>query len=495
MLIDPHRTRSVALADRHLQIHPGSDALLALAMMRVILEEGLEDRAWIERHTVGFAALRERALGCSLDEAARVTGVAPADIVWLARLYATTRPAMLRIGIGLQHHTNGGMTVRTLACLPALVGAWGVPGGGAMYNNAGAFPINKDTLLGEALARCTRRRVNCNQLAAALTDLEPPVEALYVYNGNPVLSLPDRTRLLRGLARDDLFTVVHEQMLTDTARFADVVLPATTQLEQLDLHISYWHYHLAVNRPALAPAGECKSNYEVFQLLAERLGIADAALREPPESIVRRMLETVHPYLEGIEVEALLRDGGWFRLRTPEVPFVPFADGRFPTPSGKVELYSETMARDGLDPLPAYVAPLESRDGSPELARRFPLAFVTPSAEHFLNSTFAHLRGAVEREGSEPRLEIHPADAAPRGIASGDLVRVRNDRGACLLRAAVGDGVPPGTVLAATMWWRADSPQGTTPNATTCARFADLGRGSTYNTNLVEVERVEEVRP
>ncbi|MBI2194147.1 MAG: molybdopterin oxidoreductase family protein [Planctomycetes bacterium] len=490
LAIDPHRTGTALAADGYYQIRPGTDGLLALALMRIIIEEGLQDREFIEKHTLGFDRLRECVFGYSLADAARITGLSVEDIAGLARLYAGTKPAFIRIGIGVQHHTNGGMAVRAISCLPALVGAWGVPGGGALYNNSGAFPMNKETLIGDLPAK-RRRRVNISQLGEALTSLSPPVSALYVYNGNPVLSLPDQNAILTGLSRPDLFTVVHEQMMTDTAVFADILLPATMQFEHFDLHVSYWHFYVGVNRPALPARGECKSNYEVFQLLAKRLGINDPALRRSPEEVALRMLRASHPYLEGIDAENLVLNGGFARLRTPEIPFVPFRDGRFGTPSGKVEFYSSTLEEQGHDPLPNYVPPAESREGSPDLFQKFPLQFLTPSSRYFLNSNFANLAAVRELEGSRPRIRMHVEDAEARGIREGDLVRVWNDRGSCLLFAQVGLDVPPGTVLATTLWWRSQSPDRTSPSATTSGRLADLGHGSTYNTNLVQVARME----
>lgn len=493
VLIDPRRSSSALLADRCYQINPGTDGLLALGLMKILIEEKLCDGEYVARSTVGFEALSERVSRLDLGEAARVTGISVREMRDLARLYATRKPALIRIGIGLQHHDNGGMAVRAIACLPALVGAWGARGGGLLYNNNAAFPMSKEALLDGVPLEAGRRKININQVGAALTETPPAVYALYVYNGNPFHTLPNQRRVAAGLAREDLFTVVHEQVMTDTARFADVLLPATAQFEQFDLHTSTWHYYLSVNRPCVPPPGECKSNFEVFQLLAQRLGVKDELLELAPEAVAERLLANPHPYLDGITLKRLL-DEGSIHLRTPEIPFVPFAGGRFPTPSGKVELYSEAMAQNGLDPLPRWVPPSESAMGSPDLHSKFPLMLLTPSGRSFMNSTFADVPALRAREGGRPVLEIHPADAARRGVGPGDLVEVRNDRGVCFLYACVTEDVPPGTVASSGMWWSQDRPGWGTPNATTSCRLSDLGRGSTFNTNLVEVTRISEER-
>jgi anaerobic selenocysteine-containing dehydrogenase len=491
VLIDPRRTRSAGMADRFYQIHPGTDGLLALGLMKVLIEEKRYDEEYVARSTVGFEALADRVARINLGAVARVTGIGEEEIRDLARLYGMAKPALIRIGIGLQHHDNGGMTVRAIACLPALVGAWGVRGGGLLFNNNGAFPLSKEALLAGLPVGRGRRTVNINQVGAALTESPPTVHALYVYNGNPVHTLPDQRRVVAGLAREDLFTVVHEQVMTDTARFADILLPATAQFEQFDLHASTWHYYLSVNRPCVPPPEECKSNFEVFQLLARRLGLRDDLLELSPEAVASRLLVTRHPFFEGISFLRLMAEGS-VHLSTTEIPFVPFADGRFPTPSGTVEFYSEAMARDGLDPLPNWTPPSESALGSPDRHKKYPLTFLTPSARFFLNSTFADLSPLRASEGGEPVLEIHPDDAAPRAINSGDLVQVGNDRGVCFLYARVTRDIHQGTVASSGMWWGRDRPGWTAPNATTSCRLSDLGRGSTFNTNLVEVARIME---
>ncbi|MHB1006529.1 MAG: molybdopterin-containing oxidoreductase family protein [Chloroflexota bacterium] len=491
VLVDVHRNRTADVADHFVQLRPGTDAALALGLMNVIVEEGLYDAAFVAAHTVGFPALKERAREYPPERVAAITGVPAERIRWLARLYATTKPSFLRIGNGLQHHSNGGMAVRTITCLPALVGAWGQPGGGGYKSTSGYFKLNGAAIeRADLLPSPAPRRISMNQLGEALLRAEPPVRALYVYNSNPAAVVPAQAKVLAGLAREDLFTVVHEQLLTDTAAYADVVLPATTCLEHMDLYRCYGHLYLQLAEPAIAPVGESKPNVEVFRLLSERLSLDDPCLRDSAEDIIRQALDTDSPYMAGITFERL-RAEKIVRLNLPK-PFVAFADGRFPTPSGKVEFYSERMERDGYDPLPTYVPPAEGLD-SPDAAlrARYPLALVTPPAHHFLNSSFANLPNALAHEG-RPTLEIHPEDAAARGIGEGDLVRAFNDRGEAKVYARVAATVLPGVVVGMGVWWPRHSPGGTNLNATTPDRLADMGGGATFFSNLVQVEKAEQ---
>jgi anaerobic selenocysteine-containing dehydrogenase len=490
--IDVQRNRTTAFADQFVQLRPGTDAALALGMMHVFIRDGLHDDEYIRAHTVGFDELAERVREYPPERVEQISGV-PADTVErLAREYATTRPAFIRIGNGLQHHDNGGMAVRTIACLPGLVGAWRDVGGGAVKSNGGYAAMNDAALMRpDLLAGRAPRTINMNQLGHALTELDdPPVAAMVVYNANPAVIAPDQTRVLAGLAREDLFTVVHEQVLTDTARYADVLLPATTHFEQTDLYSSYWHLYLQLAEPAIAPLGEAKSNVEFFSALARRLGFEDACFTDDVETLIGQALDNpVNPFLDGITLDRL-KEGGAVRLNV-EQPHPAFADGHFPTPSGKIELYSERMALDGLDPLPSHTPLTEGGDGEQLPSGPYPLLFITPPNHFFLNSTYANMPSNVRSE-TRPRLEIHPEDARSRGILDGDAVRVFNDRGQVQLEAALTDDVRPGVVVSRGLWWGRHSPGGHGVNATTPQRLADMGGGATFFSNLVDVDRVEQ---
>lgn len=486
--IDVHRNRTSAFADRFIQVRPGSDAALALGMMHVIVRDGLHDRAYVDAHTVGFEALCARLDAYPPERVARITGVPAHEIEALGREYATIRPAFIRIGNGLQHHDNGGMAVRTIACLPALVGAWRDVGGGAVKSNAGYAAMNEAALTRpDLLHGRSARTINMNQLGQALTALDdPPVKALFVYNSNPAVIAPDQTQVLAGLAREDLFTVVHEQLMTDTARYADIVLPATTHFEQTDLFSSYWHLYLALAEPVIERVGEAKPNVELFALLAKRMGFEDTCFDDDVETLIRQALDNPsNPFLAGITLERLKEDGP-VRLNV-EQPHSAFADGRFPTPSGKIELHSARMTAAGYDPLPAHVPLIEGGDGEQPPSGPYPLVFITPPNHFFLNSTYANMPSNVRSE-ERPRLEIHPDDARARGIADGDAVRVFNARGDVQLEAALSDDVRPGVVVSRGLWWGRHSPGGHGVNATTPQRLADMGGGATFFSNLVEVQ-------
>ena len=488
--IDVHRNRTSAFADRFVQVRPGTDAALALGMMHVIIRDRLHDAEYVQAYTVGFDELVARVQEYPPERVERITGVPATDIEALAREYATTRPSFIRIGNGLQHYDNGGMAVRTIACLPALVGAWRDVGGGAVKSNAGYAAMNDAALLRpDLLAGRAPRTINMNQLGQALTELDdPPVKAMVVYNTNPAIIAPDQTRVLAGLARDDLFTVVHEQVLTDTARYADILLPATTHFEQTDLYSSFWHLYVAYAEPAIAPLGEAKSNVEFFSLLAQRLGFDDPCFQEDVDTLIAQALDNPNnPYLDGITLETL-KQGQPVRLNV-ETPHPAYADGHFPTPSGKIELYAERMVRAGHDPLPTHTPLMEGGDGEHLPDGPYPLLFITPPNHFFLNSTYANMPSNVRSEG-RPSLEIHPEDARKRGILDGDAVRVFNGRGDVQLEASLTEDVRPGVVVSRGLWWGRHSPGGHGVNATTPQRLADMGGGATFFSNLVEVDRV-----
>ncbi|PYS93913.1 MAG: molybdopterin oxidoreductase [Acidobacteria bacterium] len=487
--IDPRRTRTADQCDEHIAPLPGTDAALALGLMHVIFAEGLEDRDYLERHTVGAEELRRHVREYAPARVAEICGLEAETIVRLAREYATTRPAVIRLNYGLQRHAGGGMAVRTITCLPAVTGAWRDAAGGCLLSTSSTFPLNYAALERPDLLPTPRpRTLNMSVLGGALTKVvDPPVRALYVYNSNPAAVAPDQAQVLAGLKRDDLFTVVHEQFMTDTCDYADIVLPATTQLEHFDLHKAYGHLYLIVNEPAIAPLHEAKSNSEVFRLLAARLGFAEDCFKDSDEEIARQALATDHPALQGITLERV-REHGWLRLNVPET-FAPFADGNFPTASGKCELYSERLAAQGLPPVPEFIPPHESRASAPALAARFPLALVSPAAHAFLNSSFANLPKQLRQE-RRPFIEINPQDADVRGIADGDRVRAFNERGACELTAVVTTRARAGVVVSPSVWWNKLSPDGVNINQLTSQALTDMGGGATFYDALVEVERL-----
>jgi anaerobic selenocysteine-containing dehydrogenase len=486
--IDPYRNRTLDHAHHHIQLRPGTDAAFALAVMNVIVSEGLEDRDYIERYTLGFDRLCERIAEYPPARAASICGIAEDEIINFAREYAMTKPAVIRINYGLQRHAGGGMAVRAIACLPAITGAWRDVGGGLLLSSGGMFKLNEFALQRPDLIRGNPRTINMVKLGEALTSIKPPIRALYVYNSNPAAVAPDQSRVIEGLRREDLFTVVHEQFQTDTADYADILLPATTQLEHRDLVRPYGHYYLVYNEPAIAPLGEAKPNWEVFKLLAERMGFEEDCFKDTDEDIIRQALETDDLALSGITLERLKREG-WVRLNLPE-KFAPFAEGGFATPSGKCEFYSEQMERMGLDPLPNYVPPRESAETAPELAARYPIQLLSPPANSFLNSSFSHLPSFLKSE-RRPIVEINPEDAARRQISDGDTVRVWNDRGQCQLIAHISTRVKPGVAVALSIWWNKLSPGGANINRTTSQALTDIGAGATFYDNLVEIAKLE----
>jgi len=487
--IDPYRSLTAEKCQVHLAPLPGTDAALALGMMHVLIAEDLLDHDYIDRYTLGFDALRQRVREYPPERAAQITGLPAADIVALARDYGTIKPAAIRLNYGMQRHAGGGMAMRTAACLPALVGAWREPAGGALLSSSGAYPVNSKALERPDLIWNNPRTINMSAIGDALLETRnPPIRAIYVYNSNPLAVAPESAKVVAGFSREDLFCVVHDVFLTDTADYADIVLPATTQLEHLDVHSSYGHLYVLANNPAIAPLGEAKPNTEVFRLLAARMGFGEDCFRESDEDIARNAFLPDHPRLRGLDWEKL-RTEGWRRLDVP-TPFAPFAQGSFPTPSGKCEFYSESLKQQGIDPLPTYIPPRESAASNPALAAKFPLAIISPPARHALNSTFANLPVFIEHEQT-PWLDIHPDDAAARGIADGDQVRVFNGRGSLRLTARVSTRSRTGVVVALSIWWRKLSPDGNNANALTGQALTDLGRAATFYDCLVEVERLE----
>jgi anaerobic selenocysteine-containing dehydrogenase len=519
VVIDPAQTRTARLAGEWVPIRPGADGALALAMMQVIVAEGLHDSDYIARYTVGFDALAERVAAWTPERAAALTGIECGRIVDLARAYATTRPAAIRVNYGMQRHAGGGMAMRTIACLPALVGAWRDEGGGIQLSTSGFFRhLDRTTLYRPRLLGDRQpRTINMNRLGDALSldparlaaahyhprpidripapaEAGPPVKALIVYNTNPAAVCPDQDAVVQGLQREDLFTVVLEHFQTDTADYADYLLPATTQLEHWDILKPYGHLYLGLNRPAIAPVGQSLPNSEIFRRLAAAMGYDDSAFRQSDEEVLRELIESQrHSRFATITWERLL-EAGYGRLNLPQ-PYLRFAEGNFPTPSGKCEFYSERMAQDGYDPVPTYTPPAwqvtppvysqgVNGNGTNGTAATRGIAVetlvcISPPAHSFLNSTFANIERFRQRE-LEPLLIIHPADAARRSIADGAAVRVWNERGSITLTARVQETVIAGTVAAPGIWWAKFSPDGRNINQLTAQAEADMGAGALF---------------
>jgi anaerobic selenocysteine-containing dehydrogenase len=482
-VIDPIRTRTAALADRHFAIQPGSDAALALGMMHIIIGERLYDAAYVEKHTSGFQALSERARAYDPGRVAALTGIPKEDVIQLAREYATVRPAVIRMNYGVQRSERGGMAVRAIAALPALTGSYQDCGGGLHMSTSQAFQFNRAALERPDLEQRSplgrqARLVNMSELGKALTELDsPPVKALVVYNSNPAAIAPNQNLVLRGLKRDDLFTVALEQFQTDTADHADIVLPVTTFLEHTDLYLSYGHYYVQLARPVLDAPGEVRSNVDIFRALAKRMGFDDPCFDDSDDDMIRAVLDSDHPFLEGITLERLDGEGSVrLNVSAPGTPFLPFAHGGFGTPSGKCEFGAEDLG---------YVPPVESRLGDVALRKRYPLEMLSSKNDDSMNSTFGN-RPEVDRQTAA--LHLHGDDAARRGIRSGDQIRAFNDRGSLRLTAEVDGVVPPGVVRAPAVRWNKHAPDRRGPNALTSDRLTDIGGGPVFYSCLVEVE-------
>ncbi|HOX88990.1 MAG TPA: molybdopterin oxidoreductase family protein [Burkholderiaceae bacterium] len=482
--IDPYRSLTAEKCHQHIALLPGTDGALALGLIHVLVREGWLDRDYIARHTLGFDELAARAAAWPPERAAAQCGIEAAVIEQLARDYAHTRPAAIRLNYGIQRVRGGGNAVRLVTALPALCGHWRDAAGGVLLSTSAVYPRDNAALQRpDLLAGRAPRTVNMSTIGEALHRADPPIEALIVYNSNPVAVAPQSREVAAGFAREDLFTVVLEQFQTDTADYADWVLPATTQLEHLDVHASYGHLSVLANNPAIDPLGEALPNTEIFRRLATKMGYAEPCFSDTDDQIAAAAFKR-----EGTGAQldwATLKARGWQRLAVPEV-YAPFAQGGFPTPSGKCEFASSAAAAAGLDPVPDYVPPYEGPRSNPETAVRFPLAMISPPARNFLNSSFVNVQSLRDTEG-EPALEIHPVDAAARGIADGSRVRVFNDRGELDLLARVTDRARPGVVVALSIWWKKLARDGKNVNELTHQRLTDIGRGPSFYDCLVEV--------
>ncbi|HDR9057917.1 TPA: molybdopterin oxidoreductase family protein [Burkholderia vietnamiensis] len=491
--IDPYRSLTAEKCHQHIALKPGTDGAFALGMMHVLITENLLDHDYIANHTVGFEALKARALSYPPERVARICGIDASELIELARRYGATRKASIRLNYGMQRVRGGGNAVRAIASLPALTGAWRDRAGGLLLSSSEFAPIDHAALLRPDLIpgwpHKLPRIINMNAIGDALLHpgddaFGPKVEAVIVYNSNPVAVAPDSSKVAAGFAREDLFTVVLEHFQTDTADFADIVLPATTQLEHLDIHKSYGHTYVMANLPAIPPVGEARPNTEIFRGIARSMGLDEPALYHSDEEVAQAALRWDDPTLDSDW--NTLKHAGWVKLKLADAPF---ANGGFRTPSGKCEFHSARLEQMGLDPVPDYLPPYESAEASPELAARYPLAMISPPARHFLNSTFVNVESLRSTEG-EPHLDIHPADAESRGIGDGDTVRIFNDRGSMQAVARVTDRARAGLVVGLSIWWKKLSADGRNANEVTSQALTDLGNSATFYDCLVEVERI-----
>ena len=483
--IDPRKSETAEKCHEHIALLPGTDGALALALMHELIQNDWLDHDYLERYTLGWEALKERALQWSPERAAAICGIAPGQIRALAQAYGACahngQKAAIRMNYGLQRVHGGGNAVRLIACLPALIGAWRTRAGGVLLSSSGAFPVQRAALQRpDLLAGRTPRTINMatigdDLLRPSSPAFGPAVEALIVYNSNPVAIAPESAKVVQGFARADLFTVVLEHFQTDTADYADYILPATTQLEHWDVHSAYGHTDALLNRPAIAPLGEAKPNTQIFRELARHMGLTEPCLQDSDEALCRQA------YGDAVSFDALLTNG-FVTLTTREAPF---AQGNFPTPSGKCEFFSERLAARGLDGMPDHVPNHEAANSS----SAYPLAMISPPARNFLNSSFVNVKSLQDSEG-EPLLEIHPDDAAVRGIADGDTVRVFNDRGVYQCRARISARARAGVVNGLGVWWRKMGLNGTNVNQLTSQNLTDLGHGPTFYDCLVEVALV-----
>lgn len=495
VVIDPRRTRTAQGADWHIAPRPATDGALALGLGHVIVAEGWHDVAWLEQYTVGWPELRARLAQFPPERVAGITGVAADEIVKLARLYATTKPGLIKSADGLQRHPNGGQTFRALLMLPALTGQYGLRGGGFGYSTSGYLQWDSEAVNKWSECPPPGRVVNMNRLGAALLGevSDPPIMSLFVFGANPAASSPNAGLIVQGLQRADLFTVVHELFMTDSAEYADIILPATSQLEQIDLHKAYGHTQLTYNAQAIPPLGECKSNWEVMRLLAREVGFTESWLNDSAETVIADVLSATachNPALQGITLETLQQQGAVSLRLDSDVPFV---DGHFPTPSGKIELFSRTLAQLGLDPLPAWTPAADPdfpQSPNPSISSFPPLNLISGAAHHFVSSSFGNRVDFLRHEG-ETFVEINPRDSAERGIQHGQLVTVANARGAFMARARVTDAVRPGVVVSPKGRW-ANHSGGRHVNYTTSDALGDMAGQSTFHTNAVWITPLAE---
>ncbi len=508
VVIDPLRSRTAAQADWHIPIRPGTDAALALGMMNVIISEGLYDRDYVERYTVGFDELAARAAEYPVEKVSAITGIPVEDILTLSREYATQQPSVIRLGVAIERSRNGGQASRAINCLPALVGAWRHVGGGYIGLTLGAFALKWDAMSRPDWITEGTRVFNLNKLGKVLLEVsDPPIKSLMVYNVNPMVQAPDQERIKQGLMRDDLFTVVSDLFMTDTARYADILLPATMQAEQTDLMFSWGHFYWTYNNKAIEPPGETVSNAQLFRLLAETMGFNEPEWKRTDEEMIRDFVDWSSPFMSGVTFEQLKTQGYARNLIGDKDTRAPHAEGNFATPSGKCEFVSSLAAygnfvpppfrsgyaalQDGsyIDPVPTYIPPFESPDSAPEIAAKYPLNIISPKAHGFLNSQYANERKQQKREGDAVVI-LHPDDAQTRGIGDGDSVRVFNDRGMFVGTARISTDTMKGVVASYLGHWASDSRSGSAVNSISSNRTANMGQAPTFSDNLVQVSKI-----
>ena len=483
--IDPHRSLTAQKCQQHIAILPGTDGALALSLLHVLIRDGLIDHAYIQAYTHGFAALAERAQAYPPAKAADICGITVEEIENLAQLLGKTalqdqQAVLMKLGYGMQRVRGGGNAVRAAIAIPTVLGAWRHKAGGLIMSTSGFFPFNTQALERPDLRQQPARTVNLSQLGnALLQDGDDKIEALIVYNCNPVAILPDSAKVAAGFAREDLFTVVLEHFQTDSADYADIILPATTQLEHRDIHRAYGHNYIQLSQQAIQPLGECKPNTEIFRLIAARMGLTDAALQEDDTSLMQQVFDWQHPHTQAMQW-AILQSQGWQHLAVPDAPF---AHGNFPTHSGKFEFVAAEL---GEYAVPDFLPPHESALNQPALAQRYPLQFISPPARHFLNSSFVNVT-SLHSKTPEPTVELNPLDAALRGIENGQMVTVKNDRGSFTALAVITDNVRQGVVVASSIWWKKLAKDGKNCNEVASQALTDLGAAATYYDCLVEV--------
>jgi anaerobic selenocysteine-containing dehydrogenase len=510
VVIDPFKSRTAKQADWHIAIKPGTDAALALGMMNVIIQEGLVDHDYVEKYTLGYEELKARAAEFPVERVSEITGIPAADIVELAREYATTPPAAIREGVAVERCPGGGDAVRAITCLPALIGAWRHVGGGAVEMPIYEFPMSVAHVSRPDWIKPGTRVLNELDLGAALTGkmkLDPPIKSVFVYNSNPVSQAPDAGELVRGLQRDDLFTVCSELFITDTAKYADILLPSTMQAEQYDIMVTWGHLYIMLNQPAIPAPGECVANIDLFRRLAKTMGFNDEYWDLTDDEWLTLSYDWSSPALEGITLDVLKKEG-WKRLNVgmPDVR-APHAEGNFKTPSGKCEFkssmaeggnmvldvwrsgYTEMQVGGYVEPVPNYIPPHEVIDSEPKKAAQFPLNLISPKPHAFLNTQYGNEGPQMKRQG-EQRIMINPADAASRSIANGAYVRVFNERGTFEAKADLTDDVGAGLIVTNVGHWPGLNRTGTAVNSTTAPRHANLGQAGVYSDNRVEVEGI-----
>jgi anaerobic selenocysteine-containing dehydrogenase len=481
VVIDPRRSKTARSADQHIVITPGTDTALALGMMDVIFSEGLHAEEWLEQHSIGWRELRDRAAEYPLDRVSTITGIDADTIQSLACEYATTKPALLKVAQAINRHVHGGQTVRAIACLAGVAGQMGIRGGGLFTSTSSQIQFDYNVVTKSDQYPPFPREINMIQLGANLTGQidNPPIKSLFVYACNPVAASPNSTQTIEGLLRDDLFTIVHEQFMTDTAQYADIVLPAVTQLERVDLHIPYGHLFLQYNQQALAPIGESVSNWDLMRRLATAMGFSEPWLQQTADQVIDEIMTataSINPRFEGVTLERLQREG---TVTIFEDGYVPFADGVFPTPSGKMELTSQAFADAGLDPLPQWTPVAEYQSDRPG-----GLIVISAAPHHSITTSMSHQPSLMRKEG-DPHLEINPDDAAERGIEHGMWIWVENERGNCLLRAVITSDVPCGVTICPKGRWAKLSPGGRTLNWLISDKVSDIGMQATFHSTML----------